>query len=168
MWCDLLISVITPVYPVFFYSSHPSQQNSLTPSVRTSNSGLLVSTLYARVNFYIRINCTYFIFFFLTSHKWVWVAYAGGWVSLPHSLSVSIFQSCISCGGRWTHYMFIHSNGNVISSIFAAFIIFRPYSIPASMETRACTLHPSLPLSQPCRLHQSPAPLPLWLLHRCP
>lgn len=109
-----------------------------------------------------------FFYFFLTSHKWVWVAYAGGWVSLPHSLSVSIFQSCISCGGRWTHYMFIHSNGNVISSIFAAFIIFRPYSIPASMETRACTLHPSLPLSQPCRLHQSPAPLPLWLLHRCP
>lgn len=109
-----------------------------------------------------------FYFIFLTSHKWVWVAYAGGWVSLPHSLSVSIFQSCISCGGRWTHYMFIHSNGNVISSIFAAFIIFRPYSIPASMETRACTLHPSLPLSQPCRLHQSPAPLPLWLLHRCP
>lgn len=109
-----------------------------------------------------------FYFIFLTSHKWVWVAYTGGWVSLPHSLSVSIFQSCISCGGRWTHYMFIHSNGNVISSIFAAFIIFRPYSIPASMETRACTLHPSLPLSQPCRLHQSPAPLPLWLLHRCP
>lgn len=113
-------------------------------------------------------NQLYFILFFLTSHKWVWVAYAGGWVSLPHSLSVSIFQSCISCGGRWTHYMFIHSNGNVISSIFAAFIIFRPYSIPASMETRACTLHPSFPLSQPCRLHQSPAPLPLWLLHRCP